>query len=247
MAPRLRSWPGSRRWRVADRGDRAGRSSGPVASGLHDRPLVLRGGSARPARGRGARGPRPSGRRHRLAPARRSADRHAQRRPNPAARRPAPSGRRPVGLPARVPELPGPGRLGRAAGLSQPTLSRRPGPQPARLPRVRRAPAQARRRPGRPRPPRGDAGVLPDPLPERAQPVRPAGAPAPGTDVDPVRRPRPVGQRAHGRPPARARDRSGQAGDRAELAEPRAVRRQRRIRAGHSEPTARCGSSTPAR
>ena len=248
MAPRLRSWPGSRRWRVADRGDRAGRSSGPAASGLHDRPLVLRGGSARPARGRGARGPRPS--RSTSSPC-----------ACPARRRPARSTASGSGgstsSAIRAPAC---------GSTCASTLSFlvRAGWAALRAYRSRRyrvvqvhslpdflvfaaLPLKLAGAPGHPGPPRGDAGVLPDPLPERAQPARPPGAPAPGAAVDPVRRPRPVGQRA--RWPTAC---SGSGSIRPSWRSCRTRRTSScstpaRIRAGHSEPTARCGSSTPAR
>ena len=83
--------------------------------------------------------------------------------------------------------VPAPGRLGSGPAPPPPPLRARPGRIAAGLPGVRRAAAAARRRPGPPRPPRGDAGVLPDPLPDVSEPAGAPPAAPPGAPVDRVR------------------------------------------------------------
>ena len=79
---------------------------------------LLRGGPARPARGRSRSSP-PGGRSSSSACAarRRPAEDVAGRRAHPPPRRPAPPGRRARRLPARVPRLPRPRRCGRRSRL----------------------------------------------------------------------------------------------------------------------------------
>ena len=67
----------------------------------------------------------------------------------------------------------------------------RPGPLAARLPRVRGAAAAAGRRAGPARSARGDAGVLPQPLPGRVEPARPSAAACSRSGCRSRRRPRP--------------------------------------------------------
>ena len=82
--------------------------------------------------------------------------------------------------------------LGRAGvradpGAPPPPLRAGPGPHPAGLPGLRGPAAAARRRAGDPRPARGDAGVLPEPVPRPGRPDRPPPAARAGGGADPVR------------------------------------------------------------
>ena len=177
----------------------SGRPSGPsrrdASAGRDARPHLLRGGPAGPARGRGARGGRPAGRRLRPAPPGRRAEAAIDgvRVHRLDVQRHQGAG---IGTYlARVRRVPRPGRLGRRARHRRRRYARRPGPHPAGLPRLRRPAAAARRRAGPPRPPRGDAGVLPEPLPAGRRARSRTAPPAPGAALDRARERRPDRQR----------------------------------------------------
>ena len=128
--------------------------------------LLLRGGSARPARGRGARGRRPAGRRLRAPPTRAIRRRHVI--DGVRVHRLDVQRHQGAGLRDYLREYLA--FFVRAGGRADPAapaapVRARPGPHAAGLPRLRRAAPPAGRRPGDPRPARGDAGVLPDALP----------------------------------------------------------------------------------
>ena len=156
-----------------------------TSPGRDARPRLLRRGSARQARGGVAGRGRPPGRR--LRPAPRGAT------PRPACWKASPSiastsaATRAPGLPTYLAEYASfLVRAGWALAKAhrRPPLRARPGPHAARLPGVRGAASQARRRPDPARPPRGDAGVLPVPVPAGVESRRPRAAPAHGAGLD---------------------------------------------------------------
>ena len=155
-----------------------------TASGCDADPLLLRGGSTRPARGRGGR-------------RKRSGRWTCSRCAGPTICRRGPRRRHHPRLDVQRHQGAGLGTYLREylafllrAGIAltrahpPPPIRAGPGPYAARLPRLCRAPASPRRRPRDPGPARGDAGVLPEPVPRTRGSRRVCAPAAPGTRRD---------------------------------------------------------------